>query len=261
MFEAKYYETYYFCNVIRNVLNDQFNYARGLNDFLGDGRIFYLVTNFAKQSLLHEFIAFVVEEIYWERIYKFDPDNRNELFIEHALKYHSISHVTYQEFLRLHSIDNNHNSVEDYINGLQETGGYEKLIQQTVDEVFYVLFQNRALLLEFNELLASMLEIEPELPNEVSHLFTKRGKLKRRNIPKWVQRAVFFRDRGSCVICNKDISGLVSLNSKENFDHIVPLARYGFNDVTNIQLLCKECNQLEKRDGESITSSNYENWY
>jgi 5-methylcytosine-specific restriction endonuclease McrA len=48
--------------------------------------------------------------------------------------------------------------------------------------------------------------------------------------------------------------------SREEFDHIVPLADGGLNDVTNMQLLCRECNR-RKRDGEAVTSDFYEAWY
>lgn len=77
----------------------------------------------------------------------------------------------------------------------------------------------------------------------------------------WAQRAVFFRDRGKCVLCDSDVSGLVSLDNIENYDHIVPLSRWGLNDITNLQLLCVPCNQHEKRDGAVITSGRYQSWY
>ncbi|WP_199318875.1 HNH endonuclease signature motif containing protein [Leptolyngbya sp. FACHB-541] len=63
-----------------------------------------------------------------------------------------------------------------------------------------------------------------------------------------------------CAICGTDLSGLVSLSPIENFDHMVPLARGGLNDVTNLQLLCQPCN-LRKRDGTATTSRTYEAWY
>jgi 5-methylcytosine-specific restriction endonuclease McrA len=79
--------------------------------------------------------------------------------------------------------------------------------------------------------------------------------------PSWAQRAVFFRDRGRCVLCDKDLSGLTNLANSENYDHIVPLGRHGLNDVSNLQLLCAECNQIEKKDGHGRTSSEYQTWY
>ncbi|HIF9070930.1 TPA: HNH endonuclease [Photobacterium damselae] len=53
----------------------------------------------------------------------------------------------------------------------------------------------------------------------------------------------------------------LSLDNHANYDHMVALANCGFNDVSNIQLLCKECNQIGKRAGEAVTSTLYQNWY
>jgi 5-methylcytosine-specific restriction endonuclease McrA len=57
-----------------------------------------------------------------------------------------------------------------------------------------------------------------------------------------------------------DLSGLVNIENSENYDHIVPLASYGLNDVTNIQLLCSKCNK-KKSGGTAITSYKYQTWY
>jgi 5-methylcytosine-specific restriction endonuclease McrA len=96
--------------------------------------------------------------------------------------------------------------------------------------------------------------------SDYKRFFARPGMLRRVHFPSWVQRAVFFRDRGMCVICNKDLSGIVAIGSEEHYDHIIPLALGGLNDVTNIQLLCRECN-ASKRDGEPATSNRYEAWY
>jgi 5-methylcytosine-specific restriction endonuclease McrA len=79
-------------------------------------------------------------------------------------------------------------------------------------------------------------------------------------MPEWVKKAVLYRDRGACGACNKDVSGLICIGNQKNFDHIVPLAQGGMNDVTNVQLLCEECN-LKKGHANSFTSKQYERWY
>jgi 5-methylcytosine-specific restriction endonuclease McrA len=94
----------------------------------------------------------------------------------------------------------------------------------------------------------------------LGHLFSRRGVLRRVSIPSWARRAVFFRDRGLCVICASDLSGVLAIGSEENYDHIVPLASGGLNDVTNIQLLCRRCN-AKKLAGDAATTSRYEAWY
>ncbi|TOL82016.1 HNH endonuclease, partial [Vibrio parahaemolyticus] len=67
-----------------------------------------------------------------------------------------------------------------------------------------VLFQNRELMLTFNVMVSDALKREKDEESsfvELNGIRRKDGKLKRKNIPKWVQRAVFFRDRGRCVLC------------------------------------------------------------
>ena len=138
------------------------------------------------------------------------------------------------------------------------------MIEQIVREVFFVLFQNRRLLLLFNQMMADQLEGTDKegLPSEDRKFLASSGVLKRVTLRKWVQKAVYHRDRGRCTMCRRDLTGIVSISgsSSENYDHIVPLARGGLNDVTNIQLLCKDCN-LQKLHHKATTSDYYEDWY
>src|SRR3546814_3190186 len=60
-------------------------------------------------------------------------------------------------------------------------------------------------------------------------LLASNGRLARVRPPKWAQRAVFFRDRGRCVLCEKDLTGLMSIDNVENYDHIVPISGWGIN--------------------------------
>ncbi|WP_371824720.1 HNH endonuclease [Paracoccus sp. MA] len=39
----------------------------------------------------------------------------------------------------------------------------------------------------------------------------------------------------------------------ERYDHIVPLARFGANDITNIQLLCEPCNLKKSAKDVSVS--------
>jgi 5-methylcytosine-specific restriction endonuclease McrA len=79
-------------------------------------------------------------------------------------------------------------------------------------------------------------------------------------MPKWVRDAVFFRDHGRCVFCHANLSGLLSLDRLDPFDHIVPLAKGGINDPTNVQLLCETCN-LKKSDCDARTGLRYPAWW
>jgi hypothetical protein len=150
--------------------------------------------------------------------------------------------------------------VEQYVSDLREGGPVETLLERTTEEVFFLLFQNRRVLLDFNEMMAEQLrdELGASIVDPVENPeFVRHGVLRRVSIPAWAQRAIFFRDRGRCVFCQADLSGILSINGIE---HVVPLARGGLNDVTNLQLLCRECNGAKHAEPGS-TSDRYEAWY
>ncbi len=60
-------------------------------------------------------------------------------------------------------------------------------------------------------------------------------------IPPEVRKYIFQRDNYQCKSCGK-----THLETKLNIDHIIPLAKGGSNDISNLQTLCQACNQLKK---------------
>lgn len=282
--EIRFYQTYYFANAIRNILHNQFEYLRGLDDFYGDDRYLAFIAPFQKYSAFHCFIEFVVDEILSDEISEIDLGERQDtvrrfssipqalsdlrpstLPVNEALSYYEIEHTSFEDWLKECNkifLDATEDDVSDYYSDLRLEGPYDALLERAVHEVFFVLFQNRRLLLLFNDMMARQVEDSDmdELPDEDRRYFTSLGVLKRVAIPSWVKRAVFFRDRGLCVICHRDLSGVLNISNTENFDHIVPLAQGGLNDVSNIQLLCQECN-LKKLHHAASTSDFYEAWY
>lgn len=284
MIKAKFYQTYYCCNIINNVLNDQFEYIRNLHEFY-ENSLPYLVSPFKKESTLHEFISFIFRNLLDEEntestiqdrldiiekfkdvpgmLLDFDPYH---LPIERALKYHDIEHDSFIKYLhdkgkKFATADDD--DIYDYFNELILCGEIDELLTIMSREVFHVVFQNRELLLRFNEMMARAIELNHDQLQceESGHLINPNGTLIRQRIPSWAKKAVYFRDRGRCVLCEKDLTGLLNIENQLNYDHIIPLARFGLNDVSNLQLLCKECNQNEKRDGEGVTSTEYQSWY
>lgn len=133
---------------------------------------------------------------------------------------------------------------------------FVQLADKISDDIFYVLFSNRNLLSDFNRMISENFNKFQFTTAEL----TSRGKIKRINIPKWVKQAVYYRDRGCCTNCTKNISGTISIFSKKNYDHIVPLDLYGTNDPTNIQLLCAQCNK-EKLNRTTKSGIKYEYWF
>ena len=135
---------------------------------------------------------------------------------------------------------------------------FQDLWEHQTREALHLLFGNRRFLLQFNVSLSEYLADEPDvIPAEYRK---KDGTIKRCQIPVWVKKAVYFRDQGRCTLCQVDLSGLLSTDRRVEYDHIVPLARFGVNDPCNIQLLCASCNS-KKSAGKSITGDLYAAWW
>ncbi len=121
-------------------------------------------------------------------------------------------------------------------------------VQLAAQQVFYILFGNRHTLQKFN-ILCSAIRSKHRYENS-----------KRCYINRWAERAVFYREKGKCALCMKDVSGTVNTENRLNFDHIVPLAKGGLNCVTNLQILCAGCNASKGARSEG-TSYSYSPWY
>lgn len=267
LFEARYYETYFVANAINNVLVEPFSYLHNLDDFYGELLYVRFLKPYQKHSSFHQFIEFVVDSLFYEaldeRLEK--SDELNELPINLALRHYKITHQSFSEWLNSNSKESKNidsDAAYSYYSYLKEYDIYNSLLKTIVEEVFFIMFLNRHSLMLFHKLIADVItssEIEELKPND-RVWFSNNGILLRKNIPQWAKNAVFYRDRGRCVLCYMDLSHLLSLQNENHFDHIVPLARGGINDVTNLQLLCSDCN-YHKSAKDAYTSVMYEKWY
>lgn len=118
---------------------------------------------------------------------------------------------------------------------------FEEIEGMIVEATFYLLYDNKEFLFKFNKYLSQFIT-NLNLPDSC---FDKNNHIKRiKYIPKWLKRAVFYRDRGRCQHCGKDLSGqlVIADDGELHFDHIIPLENGGTNDSTNFQLLCNRCN-------------------
>ncbi len=92
-----------------------------------------------------------------------------------------------------------------------------------------------------------------DLINEGNNSQSKKKKSKPKNkkskrVPKTKKRSryisasvrvdVLKRDNYRCVFC-----GVTSRNAELQVDHIIPFSKGGSNEPSNLQTLCKECNQ------------------
>lgn len=283
--EARFYETYEMCAVVDTVLANRFDHLIKLEGFHCDGQWTAWTQPYGQYSVFHRFIEFIVRNVHDEQAEAVDIAERKAVFvsfadipaalddlrpdrlpIEAAFDRYEIDYLSFGEFLsesgRLFQ-DADEDDIYEFMNEIRLSEAYEKLLDKTVKEVFHILFQNRSLLLMFNEFVSGVLSMVrlDDAEDLDSSMFTSNGTLKRVRAPAWAQRAVFFRDRGRCVLCDQDLSGLTNIANVENYDHIVPLSRFGLNDISNLQLLCERCNQRVKRDGEAVTSTRYQTWY
>ncbi|MEQ9501423.1 MAG: HNH endonuclease signature motif containing protein [Deltaproteobacteria bacterium] len=290
LIQMRYYDTYSVAHVVHNTLaREAVDFMPTVYEFFGD-QYCRFIEPYRRWSSLHQYIFFALEVLEREQIPKIIPrelrnvdelppwaQHEGILPIEDALRAHGISHTSFRSWAQHHGVEldeageDHFCEYHDDLNVLEivESGrkvGVDgpriKLYEHITEEVFFLMFPNRGCLLELNDWIAG--EIRDvriaELHDDERRRFASDGVLKRVSPPQWARRAVYFRERGRCAFCGVDLSGLSSVYSSKHFDHIVPLAQGGINDVTNLQLLCGNCN-LRKGHGEAQTSPFVERWF
>lgn len=254
-------DAYFICQMVDRFLNDSFGFARNIEDFMGDMACARLLDKFPKYSPLHEYIEEVVTSVIWEDQDKdsakfLDESNirwGNKLWVDYLLEAHGFE-VGYPEWVK----QGNNPDITEYMGFLQEDEIMWNLVERVTKEAFHILFTNRKVLLNFGKQAAFY--IRETAPGFFPEKFTSRGHLPRTRIPQWAKNAIFHRDKGMCVQCGADLTRLVNQQNALHFDHIIPLAKGGMNDITNLQLLCETCN-LKKSDKVMTVHNRYESWY
>jgi hypothetical protein len=202
---------------------------------------------FSKISLLGHF-CFTHLRLHDSRMFRKDPECIDIEATHLAFHRHQIPYMPLNEFMRLNPMLGEHE--EDHLHAwmLDQEAAFSLLWERMTNEVFRLLFGNRIFLLRFNVALG---EFRKERGDASSP---------RCGIPQWVKKTVYFREAGRCALCRKDLSGLIAIDAKQHYDHIVPLKELGANDPSNIQLLCESCN-LRKSARPARTSAIYEPWW
>ncbi|MBS1732012.1 MAG: HNH endonuclease [Bacteroidetes bacterium] len=264
-FENKYFNTYYYANIVSNILTRDIETIGFISNFFSEEEtVLYLAKPFEKRSALHSFIQHIIGDFFEDDMNENDQKYfKNGLYADSVLEEYGMSDdYSFRDFIS-DKKKITYEDVEKYHDELRLTGTLEELYERIGNEVFYLLFNNRKALLQFNDIVADYIkevDVSEIQDYETKELFNEKGFLKRVRIPEWAKRAVFFRDRGKCCLCFKDLSGLLNTESARHYDHIVPLAQGGLNDVSNLQLLCSDCN-LKKRHNQIATSNWYQSWY
>lgn len=216
---------------------------------------------FSKDSILHEYI-FSTIAMYFHRDYRKNADMYEQSDIEEieaTFKEYGIKIHPFESFYKKRKKDFESRDEAFYEWYCDQENQFSSLWEAITEEVFQLLFANRMFLLNFNQSLASCLrDGEILIPSDYQE---ENGHIKRDGyIPSWVKKAVYLRDHGRCVLCQKDLTGLISTDISLHYDHIVPLNQWGANDPCNIQLLCDKCN-LQKSGKEASTGIKYPAWW
>ncbi|WP_053914713.1 HNH endonuclease signature motif containing protein [Streptomyces sp. SCSIO 75703] len=283
-FDHNYYSTYRIASKVeRLAMSPDYHYLEAL--MLDDGILEFL-PHWQRDSALHKFIRYVTDEILeadnaGDRVVLFGSDPmqpKRTIPIEAALVSYGLQDKISFEIPDVPLIAHTEGNVTrfevatevydacyEHFLDLRWGQEYEDLLARISGEVFYLMFTNRVALQALHEYLSLYVrglayDVDELQDSGYMKCLKRAGVPRRAKMPKWVQRAVYFRDRGMCAKCGRDLTGLVNRFSSENFDHMIPLAQGGLNDVTNLQLLCSYCNN-KKSDKFQLVSSRYQNWY
>jgi 5-methylcytosine-specific restriction endonuclease McrA len=241
--EFKFDYIYELADLIDNSVKSKVNFWNFDTDYFINA-----ATKFSKDTLLHLYIVTTALN-YHGRDFSKNGDSIDEEIIE---KWYSLF-KSYNIKIRKFKFDQNSEIIEWFDKNINK---FEELFDRMADETFYILFANRQFLLDFNNLTIETVK-DITFP---SIYITDKGTIKRVSIPKWVKTAVYHREKGRCVFCNTDLTGLVNTLTNANYDHIVPLDLFGSNDPCNIQLTCERCNKTKtNKDGK--TSNKYIPWW
>jgi len=273
---------YYLADIIANVLEDPLEHmAGGLEAFCDGDAAYTFLPPFPRRSALHRIAGYMIDALFYDAdvegykppgeaivrhhrmVAELSGEVADELWVEHALREHGIAFEPFTDWSRPAG-ERDQDSVLEWFQDLRLSEEYDRLVDHLSRDVFAVLFGNRTVLRDLNRLIAQDLRSagppDPEADPELARFATAKGLAKRTAIPAWARRAVFYRDRGHCCFCHRDLGGLLTPFTDQAYDHIVPLAEGGINDVTNLQLLCGPCNS-SKSSRNDRASNFYGLWY
>lgn len=287
--KIKYAGTYYFVSQFDQYVNRDLLFDRFLSDYFTEAALGY-IHPFRKWTALHKFASLYAEltlDADFARATELHYVRRGSCKEESCNRYPPANaHLLAVDLCRIHKLDPSPlaEALEGWarardcclesgqpmvMDALDEAwsewiliGGKEQVAAQMAEEMFFVLFANRSFLSRFNEHMAA--RVSSLVPDEDNKLLTVNSDgetvLRRVEPPQWAKRAVFFRDRGYCCECGRNLENSRSPINRAQYDHIVPLAAGGLNDVSNLQLMCESCNG-KKSDRRAAASDIYERWY
>lgn len=248
--EYKFNNVYEFANIISKIVDDE-------NGFCGYNERQFIESSckFSKITLLHIYIYTQLLNYYHHEYRELGTCYDEEEYD----KWVNIAENYGTSFKTEYSLDNDNNIYQWYQDNVDV---FEELFKYIADEVFYILFSNYSFLVKFNRIVVNEIKNDEgqrdwEFPqNCINHDRT----IIRKKIPEWAKKAVFYRDHGKCVFCGKDLDVSFTKTRSVNYDHIIPLNKYGANDPCNLQTTCEHCNK-SKKNKELYPLYKYEPWW
>lgn len=250
LIEYKYKDVYRFLSIIQDSVENEVSFWNFNKDMFVDA-----ATKFNRITLLDIYVTTTLFNYYY-RMFKKDGDcidsDEIDRWIEIMKEYEIIPAEEYDEDADDASLVWFEKNIENF----------EDLFGKISPELVHILFNDKQFLFKFNSLVQEIIKDEEKdynLPWPKDSL-NEDGTIKRQAIPKWVKNAVYHRDKGHCVFCSRDLTGLVNVLRQSNYDHIIPLKQFGTNDPCNIQLTCEECNK-SKGAQLKIPKYKYQSWW
>mgnify|MGYP000652336118 CR=1 FL=1 len=127
----------------------------------------------------------------------------------------------------------------DYIDGLW----------QKIHASFLNIWNNRELCYSFN---LKMSYVVKTLKQTDCPFLEKDGIFPRHQLPIWARYLIIHRDYGNCQYCGTPVATPAKPIQEYHFDHIIPLAQGGTNDISNFLLSCPSCNLSKNADVISL---------
>ena len=250
LIEYKYKDIYKFLSIIQDSVENGISFWNFNEELFVDA-----ATKFNRITLLDIYVATTLFNYYYET-FKKDGDCIESGDIDRWIEIMKEYDVTPDEEYNEDSDDASlvwfKNNKENFVD----------LFDKISPELVHILFNDKQFLFKFNGLLQEIVKDEEKnynLPWPKDSL-NEDGTIKRQAIPKWVKNAVYHRDKGHCVFCSRDLTGLVNVLRQSNYDHIIPLKQFGTNDPCNIQLTCEECNK-SKGAQLKMPKYKYQSWW
>ena len=208
-FNHRFFNSYYYTNILSNLINNRWEFLGFVSQFFENDMIIPLIKPWQKESILHRFIYFVIsdtidDESYNDAVKQLDNAKKRgdkqieQIYIEWVFENYGFEYLKFIEFCpkELNKIEED--DFYEYYNELFLSSDLEDLFKIISEEVFYIVFNNRSLLLNFNNIVSEYISnltfthFNDEY-EEYSIYLKQNGQLKREHIPEWIKNAVYYR--------------------------------------------------------------------